>query len=71
MLTGPKFDISFLLGLPFSREVKETILALSGKILCVVLVFMAFVKGWQRELAANFIIGGIESFPTAFFIFMF
>ena len=43
-LTGQKFEILFLLGLPLSSDITYAISAFSGKTSFVILVLMAFVS---------------------------
>ena len=69
ILTGRKFDISFLLEVPLPRVEIMTILASSGKMPFDKLLFIAFGKGWHKTLAAIFTsLGGITSKPTVFFM---
>ena len=69
ILTGRKFDISFLLEVPLPRVEIMTILASSGKMPFDKLLFIAFGKGWHKTLAAIFTsLGGITLKPTVFFM---
>ena len=66
ILTGQKFDISFLLEVPLSSGKTMTILALSGKMPFDKLLFIPLYRGCHRTLAAIFTSsGGIISKPTA------
>ena len=69
ILTGRKFDVSFLLEVHLSSSKIMTILALPAKIPFDKLLFIAFDKGWHKTLAAIFTsLGGIILKPTAFFM---
>ena len=69
ILTGQKFEISFLLELLFSSSETMAILASSGKMPFDKLLFITFDEGWHKTLAAIFTsLGGIISKPTAFFM---
>ena len=68
-LTGLKFDISFLFGLPLSSGIIDVVLAFSGKTFCAILVLMAFVSNGIKKSAESFTsLGGIVSMPLSFFI---
>ena len=66
-LTGLKFDILFLFGLPLSDAITDAVLAFSRKTLCVILVLMAFVSNGVKKSAESFTtLGGIVSVPLTF-----
>ena len=68
-LTGLKFDISFLLGLPLSSGIANAGLAFSGKTFCAILELIAFVSNGFKKSAESFTsLGGIVSMPLVFFI---
>ena len=68
-LTGLKFDISVLLGLPLSSGITGGVLAFFGKTFYPILVLMAFVSNEVKKSAESFTsLRGIVSMPLAFFI---
>ena len=68
-LTGLKFEISSLLGLPLSSGITDAVLAFSRKTFCVILVLITFVSNGVKKSAESFTsLGGIVSMSLAFFI---
>ena len=69
ILTGRKFDISFLLEVTLSSGETIVILDSPGKMTFDKLLFPAFDKGWHKTLAAIFTsLGGFIWKPTVFFM---
>ena len=67
MLTGQKFEISFLLGFPLSSGATRAIFAKSGKMLCPILELIDLIKSGVKKSTAAFIsFWGIVSIPVAF-----
>ena len=66
-LNGLKFEISFLLGLPFPSGISDAVLAFYGETFCVILVLMASGGNAVKKLAESFMsLGGIVPLPLAF-----
>ena len=66
MLTGRKFETSFLLGFPLSSGTTRAAFAKSGKMLCSILELIELVKSGVKKSTTTFIsFGGIVSFPVA------
>ena len=70
MLTGRKFEISFLLGFPLSSGTTIAVFAKSGKMLCSILELIDLVKtGVKKSTVAFISFGGMVSIPVAFLEF--
>ena len=68
MLTGQKFEISFLLGFPLSSGTTRAVFAKSGKTLYSILELIDLVKSGVKKSTATFIsFRGMVSIPAAFF----
>ena len=67
ILTGRKFEISFLLGLPLSCGATRAVFTKLGKMLCSILELIDLLKSGAKKSTATFIsFVGIVSIPVAF-----
>ena len=70
MITGRKFEISFLLGFLLSSGTTRAVFAKSGKILCSALELIDLAESGVKKSIAIFIsFGAIVSIPVAFLEF--
>ena len=70
MLTGRKFEISFLLSFPLSSGTTRVAFSKSGKMLCSILELIDLVKSGVKKSAATFISFVVMmSIPAAFLEF--
>ena len=70
MLTGRKFEVSFLLGFPLSSRTTRVAFAKSGKMLCSILELIDLVKIRVKKSTSTFIsFGKMVSIPVAFLEF--
>ena len=70
MLTGRKFEISFLLGFPLTSGTTRMVFAKAGKMLCSILELIDLVKSAAKKSTSTFIsFGEIVSIPVAFLEF--
>ena len=70
MLTGRKFEVSFLLDFPLSSGTTRVAFAKSGKMLCSILELIDLVKIRVKKSTSTFIsFGKMVSIPVAFLEF--